>query len=186
MKQTVISAAIFLGCALMSTGCSALTTSETETKAEQSISESPVQPSDPPESADPPEPSDSSESADPLVDVEKCSARSYSEAKEVIKGQIKEFGLGRFKEAREYASVQFREAVSLKNFRNIINEDYSFLLESPKISFNTCIERYKVIYIQVALTAQKVTVLDYRLIRDQEGLGIDAALITAKSVEVEA
>ena len=88
--------------------------------------------------------------------------------------------------AREYASVQFREAVSLKNFRNIINEDYSFLLESPKISFNTCIERYKVIYIQVALTAQKVTVLDYRLIRDQEGLGIDAALITAKSVEVEA
>jgi hypothetical protein len=174
MKQTVISAAIFLGCALMSTGCSALTTSETETKAEQSISESPVQPSDPPESAD------------PLVDVEKCSARSYSEAKEVIKGQIKEFGLGRFKKAREYASVQFREAVSLKNFRNIINEDYSFLLESPKISFNTCIERYKVIYIQVALTAQKVTVLDYRLIRDQEGLGIDAALITAKSVEVEA
>ena len=121
MKQTVISAAIFLGCALMSTGCSALTTSETETKAEQSISESPVQPSDPPESADPPEPSDSSESADPPVDVEKCSARSYSEAKEVIKGQIKEFGLGRFKEAREYASVQFREAVSLKNFRNIIN-----------------------------------------------------------------
>ncbi|MGY9079563.1 MAG: DUF4864 domain-containing protein [Candidatus Nanopelagicales bacterium] len=174
MKQTVISGAIFLGCALMSTGCSALTTSETETKAEQSISESPVQPSDPPESAD------------PLVDVEKCSARSYSEAKEVIKGQIKEFGLGRFKKAREYASVQFREAVSLKNFRNIINEDYSFLLESPKISFNTCIERYKVIYIQVALTAQKVTVLDYRLIRDQEGLGIDAALITAKSVEVEA
>jgi len=170
----------------MSTGCSALTTSETETKVEQSISESPVQPSDPPESADPPEPSDSSESADPLVDVEKCSARSYSEAKEVIKGQIKEFGLGRFKKAREYASVQFREAVSLKNFRNIINEDYSFLLESPKISFNTCIERYKVIYIQVALTAQKVTVLDYRLIRDQEGLGIDAALITAKSVEVEA
>ena len=118
MKQTVISAAIFLGCALMSTGCSALTTSETETKVEQSISESPVQPSDPPESAD------------PLVDVEKCSARSYSEAKEVIKGQIKEFGLGRFKKAREYASVQFREAVSLKNFRNIINEDYSFLLES--------------------------------------------------------
>ena len=76
--------------------------------------------------------------------------------------------------------------MSLKNFRNVINEDYSFLLESPKISFNTCIERYKVIYIQVALTAQKVTVLDYRLIRDQEGLGIDAALITAKSVEVEA
>ena len=104
----------------------------------------------------------------------------------MIKGQIKEFNLGRFKEAREYASVQFREAVTLKDFRNIIKEDYSFLLESPKISFSTCIERNKVIYLQVAFTVQKVTVLDYRLIRDQEGLGIDAALITAKSVEVEA
>jgi hypothetical protein len=120
------------------------------------------------------------------MDVEKCSARSYSEATEVIKGQIKEFNLGRFKEAREYASVKFREAVSLKDFRAIIKEEYSFLLESPEVSFNTCIERDKVVYLQVALTGRKVTVLDYRFIRDEEGLGIDAALITAKSVEVEA
>lgn len=180
MKQTVISAAIFLGCALIGTGCSAPAGTEAESKAEQSVSESPVQPSDSPE------PSVSPEPADPPVVTDACSARSYSEAEEVIRGQIKEFGLGRFKEAREYASVQFREAVTLKKFRAIIEEDYSFLLESPKISFNSCIESNNVIYLQVALTAQKVTVLDYRLIRDQEGLGIDAALITARSGEVKA
>jgi hypothetical protein len=174
MKQTVISAAIFLGCALIGTGCSAPAGTEAESKAEQSISESPVQPTDSPEPTDPP------------VVTDACSARSYSEAEEVIRGQIKEFRLGRFKEAREYASVQFREAVTLKKFRAIIEEDYSFLLESPKISFNSCIESNNVIYLQVALTARKVTVLDYRLIRDQEGLGIDAALITARSGEVKA
>ena len=176
----------------MGTGCSALTTSETETKAEQSTSESPVQPSDSPEPSVSPEPSDSPEPsvspepADPPVVTDACSARSYSEAEEVIRGQIEEFNLGRFKEAREYASVQFREAVTFKEFRSIIKEDYSFLLESPKISFNSCIESDDVIYLQVALTGQKVTVLDYRLIRDQDGLGIDAALITARSGEVEA
>ena len=118
--------------------------------------------------------------------VETCSARTYSEAEEVISGQIMEFNLGRFKKARAYASIQFRQAVTLKDFRTIIKEDYSFLLESPKISFKTCIERQNVVYIQVALTVQKVTVLDYRLIRDEDGLGIDAALITARSVELDA
>ncbi len=48
-----------------------------------------------------------------------------------------------------------------------------------------CIERDEVLYLQVALTVEKVTVLTYRLVRDTEGLGIDAATITAKSVNVE-
>jgi len=174
MKQAVVSAAIFLVCALMGTGCSELGASKTEINAEQSISESPT------ELTDSPEPTDS-----PMV-VETCSARTYSEAEEVISGQIMEFNLGRFKKARAYASIQFRQAVTLKDFRTIIKEDYSFLLESPKISFKTCIERQNVVYIQVALTVQKVTVLDYRLIRDEDGLGIDAALITARSVELDA
>ena len=103
----------------------------------------------------------------------------------MIKQQIKEFNLGRFKKAREYASVQFRETVTLQDFRNIIKNDYPFLLNSPKVSFNGCIERNEVLYLQVALTVEKVTVLTYRLVRDTEGLGIDAATITAKSVNVE-
>jgi hypothetical protein len=168
MNQAVVSAAIFLGCALMGTGCSELAASKTEINAEQSVSESPIKPTD-----------------SPMV-VENCSARTYSEAEEVIRGQIMEFNFGRFKKARAYASIQFREAVTLKDFRTIIEEDYSFLLESPEISFKTCIERQNAIYIQVALTVQKVTVLDYRLIRDEDGLGIDAALITARSVELDA
>ena len=103
----------------------------------------------------------------------------------MIKQQIKEFNLGRFKKAREYASVQFRETVTLQDFRNIIKNDYPFLLNSPKVSFNGCIERNEVLYLQVALTVEKVTVLTYRLVRDAESLGIDAATITARSVNVE-
>lgn len=103
----------------------------------------------------------------------------------MITEQIKEFNLGRFKEAREYASVQFREAVTLKDFRAIIKDDYSFLLKSPELSFNGCIERNEVLYLQVAVTIQKVTVLTYRLVRDQEGLAIDGASITARSADVE-
>ena len=116
MNQAVVSAAIFLGCALMGTGCSELAASKTEINAEQSVSESPIKPTD-----------------SPMV-VENCSARTYSEAEEVIRGQIMEFNFGRFKKARAYASIQFREAVTLKDFRTIIEEDYSFLLESPEIS----------------------------------------------------
>jgi hypothetical protein len=173
MNLAVIFAASFLGCALIFTGCSAVETTGSESKADQSISDSPAQPSASPEPVD------------PRLVVEKCSALSYAEGEKVIKGQIKEFNLGRFKKAREYASVQFREAVSLQDFRAIIKDDYPFLLNSPKVSFNGCIERNEVLYLQVALTVQKVTVLTYRLVRDTESLGIDAATITARSVDTE-
>jgi hypothetical protein len=173
VKQAMISAASFLGCALIFTGCTAFETTGSKSKADQSISESPAQPSASPEPVD------------PRMVVENCSALSYAEGEKVIKGQIKEFNLGRFKKAREYTSVEFREAVTLKDFRSIIKNDYPFLLNSPKVSFNGCIERNEVLYLQVALTVEKVTVLTYRLVRDIESLGIDAATITARSVNAE-
>lgn len=173
MNRSLISAAIFLGCALIVTGCSAAGTSGPRSQADQSISEPPAQPNVSPEPVD------------PRMAVAKCSPRSYAEGEKVITEQIKEFNLGRFKEAREYASVQFREAVTLKDFRAIIKDDYSFLLKSPELSFNGCIERNEVLYLQVAVTIQKVTVLTYRLVRDQEGLAIDGATITARSADVE-
>ncbi len=76
--------------------------------------------------------------------------------------------------------------MTLQDFRTIIKDDYPFLLESPEVSFIGCIERDEFLFLQVALKNQKVTVLTYRLVRDQDGLAIDAASITARSGEVEA
>lgn len=186
MNRAAISAAIFLGCALIVTGCSASGTTGSASESNQSISESPAESNAFPEiSESPSQPNASPEPVDPGIVEAECFPRSYAEGEKVIRQQIKEFNLGRFKAAREYASVEFRKDVTLEDFRTIIEDGYPFLLESPEVSFIGCIERDEVLYLQVAFENQKVTVLTYRLVRDQDGLAIDAASITARSVNTE-
>lgn len=119
--------------------------------------------------------------------IRECSGPIAAEARTVIQAQIDEFGNGKFKRARNYASDDFQSNIPLKDFREIIKEDYPFLLENPTTSFNGCIERDGKAYVQASLTTDTVTVLTYRLVRDSDGgLGIDAATISAVSMDAEA
>ena len=116
--------------------------------------------------------------------VRECPGPIVVEARTVIEAQLTEFSEGRFKRARSYASDAFRESVSLDQFKMIIEADYPFLLDKPRVSFNGCVERDGKAYLQVTVTADSVTVVTYRLVRDPDGsLAIDAATISAASAE---
>ena len=131
-------------------------------------------PEDPPTDATP----------DPRMVVKECPGPIAAEAQAVVEAQLAELAAGRFKRALSYASDDFRANVPLDQFRQIIASDYPFLLTSPRLSFNGCVERDSKAYLQVTVTGDVVTVLTYRLLRDPDNsLGIDAATITATSVE---
>ena len=142
-----------------------------------------------PESTAPSTPTPESSPApgnDDAPPIRECPGPIAAEAQAVIQAQIDEFGNGKFKRARSYASDDFQSNIPLRDFREIIKEDYPFLLENPTTSFNGCVERDGKAYVQVSLTTDTVTVLTYRLVRDSdEGLGIDAATITAVSMNAD-
>jgi len=124
---------------------------------------------------------------DSSLQVRECPIPIQAEARTVIQAQIDEFSRGRFVRALAYASEEFRRNVSLREFRTIVKEDYGFLLDEPAASFNGCVQRDGNVYLQVSLRTDTVTVLTYRLVRDSdEALGIDAATISAVSVQRQA
>lgn len=166
-----------VGCASVSNP-DALSSQRTQTP--EAMTPQPMEP-DPPSDL-PPEAAPQS-TGDPRLQVRECPGPVASEARAVVMAQLSEFTQGRFKRAYSYASDAFRSAIGLDEFREIIREDYPFLLDDARASFNGCVERDGKAYLQVAVTAEAVTVLTYRLVRDPDTLlAIDGASIVAVSL----
>lgn len=114
---------------------------------------------------------DATTSATPCEDV------MFQRAQGTIRAQQSALAKSDFETARAYASDNFRSGVSVDQFQRIIEGNYPFLLEDPRITFVDCQRRGESALIRVEVAGSPVTIMLYGLVLENESWFIDAASV---------
>lgn len=106
-----------------------------------------------------------------------CSEADLMNTQQSISNQTQSLSDKDFGKAMSYSSDSFRSRVSESDFTNIITLDYSFLLNNPQITFNSCnLSSEGVIEISASFdTGTEVAQLTYSMVNEKDGWFIDVA-----------
>lgn len=171
MRRVVVIAA-----ALLLAGCSAAEPSATsespsELASVPAPSSAKAAPSAPAESSAAPAPAESSSEAEPG----ECPDDIRSGVEETIRSQVDAFSRGDLAAARQFASMGFQSVVDERQFRTIIETEYSYLLEDPELEFVACVSVGDLAETLVRVRSEPPTALRYRLLLEDAGWRIDGA-----------
>lgn len=85
------------------------------------------------------------------------------------------FSRGDLAAARQFASMGFQSVVDERQFRTIIESEYSYLLDDPELEFVACVSVGELAETLVRVRSEPPTALRYRLLLEDAGWRIDGA-----------
>ena len=105
-----------------------------------------------------------------------CSSAQVQEVNDHITNQIGFLAQKDFKNAYSYAADSFQENISLNQFEEIINKEYSMLVENTGFSFSACEVLKNQVLQEVIVESGDVEFLFYYvLVIENSGLGVLSA-----------
>ncbi len=106
-----------------------------------------------------------------------CSRDVRSGVEQTIRAQQQAFAALNFDGARQFATEAFRATVEPNQFREIIEDQYAFLLTDPKVEFVACVSVGDMAETLVRVESEPRSTLRYRLLLEDVGWRIDGAVI---------
>jgi hypothetical protein len=100
-----------------------------------------------------------------------------SGVEQTIRAQQQAFAALNFNGARQFATEAFRATVEPNQFREIIEDQYAFLLTDPKVEFVACVSVGDMAETLVRVESEPRSTLRYRLLLEDVGWRIDGAVI---------
>jgi hypothetical protein len=116
-----------------------------------------------------------------------CTSSQVKEISDHITSQIGYLAQKDFEQAYSYAALSFQENISLNQFEEIINKEYSMLIENTGFSFSTCeIMENQVLQEVLVKSGDKEFLFYYVLVIEDSGLGVLSATFkpAAKGVTI--
>ena len=105
-----------------------------------------------------------------------CSSAQVQEVNDHITNQIGFLAQKDFKNAYSYAADSFQENISLNQFEEIINKEYSMLVENTGFSFSACeVLKNQVLQEVIVESGTEEFLFYYVLVIENSGLGVLSA-----------
>ena len=106
-----------------------------------------------------------------------CPQDVRADVERTIRDQQEAFAELDFDGARQFATEAFRAIVEPDQFREIIEDQYAFLLTDPRLEFVACVSGGTVVETLVRVESEPRSTLRYRLMLEDAGWRIDGAVI---------
>ena len=187
LTRAVPAVALVLMLASAMTACGSADTEPTADSAPSSTSSAPAQASSAPPTQSPspttPTPAQPSPTASSSSPSESrpspgdCPQDVRADVERTIREQQDAFAELDFDGARQFATEAFRAIVEPDQFREIIEDQYAFLLTDPRLEFVACVSGGTVVETLVRVESEPRSTLRYRLMLEDAGWRIDGAVI---------